>query len=335
MSEEILEQTFQVAAPARLKLSNIRGSVEIQAGDPGVISVHAVKHNGSDRQTTIEMSQAEDGTVVIETREPEAIRRLLNFSSPAKVDYKVSVPPSCSLRISCVSSSMSMTGISGDFSLHTVSGSVSLQQLTGPMKINSVSGNVTGTQLTGELSLETVSGDIRLDDSDLPSVHGSTVSGDLYLHTALGGGPYKLNSVSGDVHFVVPADTACTAEVHGVSGDLTTTLPLTTQTRRSGNSTVQIQGGGVPVKLSSVSGDLWIGQLGDEPGKGRPEAVIPSTPPTVPMPHAHPKPPAPPMPPAPPEPPVSQPSPLTTAEILGMVERGELSVDEAIRRMQR
>jgi len=329
MSEEILEQTFQVAAPARLKLSNIRGSVEIQAGDPGVISVHAVKHNGSNRQTTIEMSQAEDGTVVVETREPEAVWRLLSFSSPAKVDYKVSVPPSCSLRISCVSSSMSMTGISGDFSLHTVSGSVSLQQLTGPVKINSVSGNVTGSQLTGELSLETVSGDIRLDDSDLPSVHGSTVSGDLYLQTALGGGPYKLNSVSGDVHFVVPADTACTAEVHGVSGNLTTTLPLTTQIRRSGSSSIQIQGGGVPVKLSSVSGDLWIGQPGDEPGKGRPEAVIPSTPPAAPMP------PTPPMPPAPPEPPVSQPTPLTTAEILAMVERGELSVDEAIRRMQR
>ena len=147
MSDEIFEQTFQVAEPARLKLSNIRGSVEIQAGDPGTIHVHASKHNGSSRQTTIEMSQAEDGSVVVETREPEGVSRLLSFTSPAKVDYQVSVPPSCNLSISCVSSSMSIRGVSGEFSLNTVSGSMDLQQLSGPFKIHSVSGDVTGAGL--------------------------------------------------------------------------------------------------------------------------------------------------------------------------------------------
>ena len=329
MSDEIFEQTFQVAEPARLKLSNIRGSVVIQAGEPGVIAVKATKHNGGGKQTTVEMSQAGDGGVVVETREPEIAWRLFSLTSPAKVDYLVSVPPSCNLRISCVSSSMHISGVRGEFSFNTVSGDMDLQNLSGPLKINSVSGDVTGSHLSGELSLDTVSGNIRLDDSDLTGVHGSTVSGDLLLHTALGAGPYKLNSVSGDVSFVVPAETACTAEVHGVSGSFRSTLPLTMQTRRHSNSSAQVQGGGVPVKLSSVSGDLWIGQPGDEPGQGRSEAVVTSTPPAVPMP------PTPPMPPAPPEPPVSQPTPLTTAEILGMVERGELSVDEAIRRMQR
>jgi hypothetical protein len=46
MSTETFEQTFQVVEPARLKLSNIRGSVVIQAGEPGTIHVHASNEPG-------------------------------------------------------------------------------------------------------------------------------------------------------------------------------------------------------------------------------------------------------------------------------------------------
>ncbi len=319
MSSETFEQTFQVAEPARLKLSNIRGSVEIQAGESGTISVQATKHNGGDKHTTIEMSQAEDGTVVVETREPEGGWRWLGFSSPAKVDYKVSVPAACNLSVSCISSSLSVQGIGGEFSFRTVSGGVDLQQLNGPFKINSVSGDIRGAGLSGTVELETVSGDVRMNESDLSSVRGTTVSGDLHLQTALGDGPYKIRSVSGDVFFFVPADTACTVEIRAVSGKIASTLPLTSHVRRGGSSTAVIQGGGVEVKLNSVSGDLWVGQPGDEPGKAGSVAV----------PHYEP-----PEPPEPPDPPAPQPKRLTTAEILALVERGEMSVDEAIRRMQ-
>ena len=336
MSTEIFEQTFQVTEPARLKLSNVRGSVEIQAGEPGKIHVHATKHNGSGKQTTVEMSQEQDGSVVVETREAEGWR-LFGLSSPAKVEYKVRVPPACNLSVSCVSSSLSVRGVSGECTLKTVSGGMELEQLTGPFKINSVSGDIHGVGLSGIVELDTVSGDFHLSESNLSSVRGSTVSGNLFLQTGLGEGPYKISSVSGDVYFFVPAETACTVELRAVSGKITSTLPLTAHTRRGGSSTAVVQGGGVTIKLSSVSGDLWIGQAGEEPGKAGAEAAMPPTPPEPPIPPAHPAPPVPPVhpvPPAPPAPPTSQPERLTTAEILAMVERGELSVDEAIHRMQ-
>jgi hypothetical protein len=333
MSTEIFEQTFQVTEPARLKLSNIRGSVEIQAGDSGTIHVHATKHNGSSKQTTIEMSQAEDGSVLVETREAEGYR-LFNLASPAKVDYIVSVPPACKLSVSCVSSSLSIRGVNGECTFKTVSGSMDLHELAGPFKINSVSGDISGAELSGALDLDTVSGDVRLSKSNLPAVRGSTVSGNLFLQTALGAGPYKLNSVSGDVNFFVPVETACTIELRAVSGRITSTLPLTGHSRRGGSSTAVVQGGGVEVRLSSVSGDLWIGQIGEEAGRSSAETA---TPPVPPEPSITPEPPispALPVPPVPPAPPASPPERLTTAEILAMVERGELSVDEAIHRMQ-
>ncbi|MBL6981300.1 MAG: hypothetical protein ISR58_08925, partial [Anaerolineales bacterium] len=47
MSEEIIERSFSVDSPARLKLSNIRGTVNISPGDEDAISVTAVKHLNS------------------------------------------------------------------------------------------------------------------------------------------------------------------------------------------------------------------------------------------------------------------------------------------------
>jgi hypothetical protein len=44
MSQETIEQTFQVPTPAKLKLENVRGSVVIQPAEDGLIRVTAVKH---------------------------------------------------------------------------------------------------------------------------------------------------------------------------------------------------------------------------------------------------------------------------------------------------
>ena len=58
MSDETIEKTFQVTDPARLIISNIRGSVTIQPGEENVIDVKAVKHGSFDsNKYRIEMTQ--------------------------------------------------------------------------------------------------------------------------------------------------------------------------------------------------------------------------------------------------------------------------------------
>ena len=47
MSQETIEQTFEVPTPAQLKLENVRGSVVIQPGEDDQIQVTAVKHFAS------------------------------------------------------------------------------------------------------------------------------------------------------------------------------------------------------------------------------------------------------------------------------------------------
>ena len=47
MSTATFEHTFEVEAPARLKVSNIRGHVDVQPGEDGIIRITVVKHKSS------------------------------------------------------------------------------------------------------------------------------------------------------------------------------------------------------------------------------------------------------------------------------------------------
>jgi DUF4097 and DUF4098 domain-containing protein YvlB len=275
---EIIEKNFTVASPARLNLSNIRGSVEIRPGEEGAIHVTATKSisTGDAQRTEIELTQETDGTVVVSTRFPEGAWSWLYGSFPCPVDYVVQAPRKCILKINVVSSEILSEGFDGEFSFQSVSGEVTLRTLSGPVRVNTVSGNVELAELTGDLRLntvsgkvsgkhirgavhlDTVSGKISLEESNLTSIQASTVSGAMVYQTAFGEGPYRFNSVSGDVELLVPAETRCTAEMHAVSGKLTTKIPAASTSRQNGTQTMEVQGGGVKVTLQSISGNLSL-----------------------------------------------------------------------------
>jgi len=275
---DTIEKTFTVSSPARLNLNNIRGSVEIRPGEDGVIRVTAVKQSGSGdaKSTEVEMTQEADGSVKVTTHYPEAWWGWIIGSFPCPVEYTVQAPRNSFLKVNGVSNETSVEGFEGEFTFHSVSGEISLRDLSGPVKVstvsgkmelenlsgdlrlNTVSGKISGRHLNGRLHLDTVSGRVELEESSLPSAEAGTVSGGMELQTSLGEGPYRFNSVSGDVQLMLPADTHCSAELHAISGKITTRLPATSTSRSNGAQTLEIQGGGVKVYAHSVSGNLSL-----------------------------------------------------------------------------
>lgn len=260
MTQETIEQTFEVPTPARLKLGNVRGSVVIQPGDEGLIEITAVKHlrTGDSEQTKIEIKQDDDGGVLVETRYREGGFFLLR-RKPCKVDYLIRVPADSDLDVSGVSNSASIEGVSGELFISTVSGSLELKAFNGSLNVTAVSGDLRGKSLNGSLNLETVSGDIILVDSNIKEMDVSTVSGDLSVQSNLGGGPYSFNSVSGDVQLILPADTMCTVKSKSISGDLKTNLPDKPSQHSKGQMTLTLgDGDGTQVLHNSISGDFLL-----------------------------------------------------------------------------
>jgi DUF4097 and DUF4098 domain-containing protein YvlB len=277
-SQEKQEQTFQVSDPAQLVVKNVRGSVKVAAGEPGVIQVTAVKHldSGDSSKTELELSQQADGTVSAISRFPQGSFDWLSGEKPCKVDFVIQAPPQCTSKIDTVSSDVSVRGlqdsmnchtVSGDISLvdlagemdiHSVSGDVDLVNITGPLTIHTVSGDIEGKQLSGNAHLDSVSGDVTLEKSNLPLVEGKSISGDFKLETSLGDGPYHFHTVSGEVELKVPTDTRCSLELNSLSGRISTSLPETSSHREHGRQSVEVNGGGVEISLKSVSGGISL-----------------------------------------------------------------------------
>jgi hypothetical protein len=305
MSQETIERRFEVGSPARLKLSNIRGPVDIQVGNAGIIEVAAVKHldSGNQDQTEVKIEQAADGRVIVKTEYFNSVGNWFGINKPCKVDCTLRVPEDCDVRASGVSSQISVKGLNGDIDISTVSGKLTCRDLSGQLKLGTVSGSIQAERLSGELEVNGVSGRVRIMESKLSQAFIKTVSGSMVLQTPLAEGPYTFKGVSGRATLVIPEDTACSASFHSVSGRMRTSLPLTKDNRRGSRGSFEIQGGGANVTYKCVSGALKIVTTEDEKiieGK----AVL--------------KP---------------QPAPKNQMDVLQKIERGEISVDEALQEL--
>jgi DUF4097 and DUF4098 domain-containing protein YvlB len=257
MSIETIEQTFSVTAPASVRVINIRGSVDVQPADNDEVTITAVKHlrTGKVERTIIELEQDEDGRVVARTRFDESRMG----GRPCKVDYVVRTPETCDLSVDCVSSKMSVQGLTGTFSLKAVSGNIILKDLAGEARVDSVSGDIVGSRLSGPMTLKSVSGDIDLMEAHLSMLHGTSVSGNLLLDGTLGEGPYRLKTISGDARISLSPESGCILDVTSLSGTFKSTLPVKRTRQRCSKLRAEVLGGGPEVTFSSISGNLVVG----------------------------------------------------------------------------
>jgi len=317
---DVIEEQFQVGVHPELTVSNVAGRISVRAGDDGLIWMRATK-SGSSRakeHTRVEITHT-GNHVNIQTRsEPRDFLGIVR--STCAVLYEIVVPRECEVRARGVGSEIELSGLQAPTSVQTVSGDVSVRDVTGDCSIITVSGDATGHRINGALTLRTTSGDADIRDSTLPHFNINTVSGDFSIETPLApASQYLGKTVSGDLHVIVPPGTGATVQMKSVSGDAVSELPA--DIIKSGRRHWQgrINGGGASLEMSSVSGDLRVSQSargGTAPPARQEPAREPSTAPDVPPPSQE----------------QSQNAGETSA-ILAALERGEITVEEAMARL--
>lgn len=311
--EERIERTFTVGADASLTLENIIGDIRVTAWERPDIHVIAVQRGRA--KAEIEMRQ-EGSRVAVRTvhnRWWSSFLRWLGGERPPVVDYTVEVPAGCRVHLSAVDGAVSLAGLRPETHLSLVSGRVQAEALDGEADISLVSAHLDGKELRGRATIKTVSGDLRLERCQLDSLDVDTVSGRAYVATPLAPqGRYHFHSVSGDVVLVVPAGTRATIMGESVSGRVRSELLASIEWHGLGSWRATLNGGGVEVHFNSVSGDLILTM--EEGGRttetvSAPVAEAPGS--------------------------ASHPQPMTTMDVLKAVETGQLSVDEALKRLNK
>ena len=231
------------------------------------------------------------------------IGRLLAARSHHEVSVVAEIPAGAQLRLTGVSSEMEVTGLRGEQRYRTVSGDLMLSDVSGSVQLQTVSGDATirGDQpLSAEV--QSVSGDLSVTAPTLRTLRANTVSGDVEFEGELAAtGDFRVETVSGDL--VVGLVGSATIEIHGISTDVSSELDHRLEGQVDRRRLV-IGAGGPRLRFNSMSGDVDVRRprrVGKVEKTAEPVAPAPD--------HA------------------------TQLEVLRALERGEIDVDEATRRL--
>jgi hypothetical protein len=251
-----------------------------------------------------------DGTLAISEPNRNAhglvagLHRLLG-GRYADLSVEVELPAGAEVRVDGVSADLTAGGLRGNQHFKTVSGDLVLTDVAGALRLHSVSGDAT-VRAVAELALEagSVSGDLSIVAPRLSRLHANTVSGDLEIEAELAGGEsHRVETVSGDLTLGLVG--SLNLEVRGLSTDVHCDLPHRSEGSRDRRRYI-IGEDGPQLLFSSMSGDVSV----------RAARRLSR-----------------PLPVQPPDPPAPPPPADERLAILRALERGELDVDEALRRL--
>lgn len=266
------------------------------------------------------------------------------------------------VRVRTANGEVKIDDVIGSIDVATANGDVTTRGITGETSLHAANGDLTIDRPTGRVTARTVSGDLTLRNGNLSRFTVTTVNGDATIQTIVTGDSSRVETVSGDVSLdlTLPAATGATLSARSISGEASVAPPFRSVAKR----TWRIGPGtddGPSIAVKSVSGDLTArGSLSPDVTKSIDAGILDTSPamepPTPPRPVV---PPVLPTSPTIPIPPTfrgqsiersersarseSMPAPNSgdateTPEdprlaILRAVERGELDIDEAMRRL--
>ena len=212
------------------------------------------------------------------------------------IEFEVDLPFNARVDLTAVSADIEARGLTGDQSYKTVSGDLRIEGTGGRVSAVTVSGDVSLIAARpAEINLTTTSGDIEASGDTFQPVRLKTVSGDMSVRGKFAPGPqHTAESVSGDLNIEA---------VNGLTVDTKRGLDLSKKDKRP-----MVTGDGrANLRFRSLSGDVRLS--GFSTARSEPEPQ-----------HEPPQP--------------EQIDEADSLEVLRALERGEISVDEASRRLE-
>ncbi len=239
---ENFEQTYPLNASGRVNLSNVNGSIVVEAWDRNEVKLQYTKvADSKDRLADVE--------VKIESRS-DYFSAEVDYgnwrkgtdgwkSGKLNVEFRLMVPRGAMLN-----------------EVETVNGSVTVSNFTNFTKISAVNGSVKATNIRGTARLSTVNGEV---DADFDRLESGT----------------KINAetVNGRVRISIPSDSNATLKADSLNGSITNDFGLPVRKGKYVGRDMfgKLGNGDVQVRLESVNGTLTVNRKND--GKSLSPAV--------------------------------------------------------------
>lgn len=234
---ERLDQSYPFNSNGKISVSNINGSITVEAWDRNEIKIEAVKTADSRESLSmvdIEINAKMDSfKVSTDYKNWNNDGRNNNWRNgrSIRVEFKMTVPRTAYLD-----------------EIETVNGSVIVSNMTNYTKISAVNGGVKAVNLSGTANLSTVNGKTEADFDSLRETD-----------------KISLDTVNGTVNLLLPSDINATVKASTVNGSIKNDFGLPVRKGKYVGRDLygKIGSGGVEVKLSAVNGTLSIKRKND------------------------------------------------------------------------
>jgi hypothetical protein len=288
------EITHRIGRKGRLSLNNVSGDIHIRGVDGEEARVFARWDGGRRGDPLPLVVNRGEGYLDIHTEDKVGWFSFRHGS----VEFTIDVPFEARIDISAVSADIESHGLSGEQSYKTVSGDLVIDGTAGRVSALSVSGDVTLSAVrAAEVNLTTTSGDIEAFGDTFQPLRLKTVSGDMSVRGGFAPAPqHTVESVSGDL------------EIEATNG-------LTVETKRGidlgkkEKRPIVAGDGRANLRFRSLSGDVRLS--GFSTTQSAPETPEPGQ--------------------------EAEPASINeedSLEVLRALERGEIDIDEASRRLE-
>jgi DUF4097 and DUF4098 domain-containing protein YvlB len=231
---ERFEQTYPLLANGKVSVSNVNGSITVEAWDRNEVRLEAVKTADTKEhlaEVQIRINARQDAFSV-ETdygswrrNSSDGVWKNKNYGK-LEVQYRLQVPRGAVLD-----------------EIETVNGSVTISNMTNSTKASAVNGNVRATNLRGTARISTVNGTTEADFDSLAST-----------------GQITLDTVNGKVVLTIPSDASATLRADTLNGQIINDFGLPVRKGEYVGKDLygKIGNGDLRIKLNSVNGDLMI-----------------------------------------------------------------------------
>lgn len=238
-----LRQTYQLSPGAQVEVSSISGSVEIETATTNIAEVHIIRSARSrdDLEYRRVIVEGTGSSLIVRGEREKGERR-----TPRGVDVRqrvmLKIPRQVNLATKSISGSVNVGDIDGEVLVSSVSGSVSIGDVNGQVEVSSVSGQVDVGQAVGHFTASSVSGSVTATVKRL-SERG-----------------IRISSISGQVELRFTDELNADLDVSSISGRVYADVPnVTIQGKlEPSNFRARIGGGGAPISLSSISGNVRL-----------------------------------------------------------------------------
>ena len=253
-------QTYQLSPGARVEVSSIRGPVEIVNGDGATAEVQIIRSARTRADLEyhkIEVEQIGNSLVVRGVQEPEQRRR-----QNVQVDHHVrlKLPRRIDLSVSSVSGWIKVGDVDGQTHVSSISGSADIGNVGGKLQVSSISGSLEVGNVGADARVNSISGNVGLGQVN-GSLEVSSVSGGLNTTlVSLSPQGIHIRSVSGSIEIRFKSEVNADFSAEHISGQVHLDVPNVTRDseEKSSNVRARIGGGGTPISISSVSGNIRL-----------------------------------------------------------------------------